>query len=224
MKDKKLEEQFNGYFEGINPPENLAEDAKKYVKAPSRLPRFAKFASIAASVVLVVTAAILIILNPFAATLPDGEIQEPDTSDPALYYEKDISLSRVNGYSLGTIDPALKFLESFAYASNADLRAERAVFDGGETAFIRAEILQVAGARYETEIFVDFSGKIYEPLSAYTEGEQFYYGGVPYRLTRSEVNGEPNGKVYFQKDGLNYFISVTSSDTSAHLKYLDIIF
>ena len=57
MKDKKLEELFNGYFDGIDTPDtSITENAKKFVKKPSVLPRFAKIATVAASAALCVTA------------------------------------------------------------------------------------------------------------------------------------------------------------------------
>ena len=228
MKDRKLEEQFSGYFEGMNVPENLAEDAKKYVKAPSALPRFYKFVSVAASIIIVFAVALVLVFRPFAADGgedPDFDgTNSPDAVAPSYYSDGDVTLSAVSGYSLAAIDPALAFMEKFAYASNADVTAQRAEFSGGETAFVKAEVVQIAGARYDAEILVDFSGKVYEPTASYMRGEQYYFKGVSYALTEGEIDGEPNYKIYAEKGRIKYYISVTSSDTQSYLRYLEIIF
>ena len=54
MKDNRLENEFEEYFHGVNIPNDITADAKKSVKPKSTvLPKVVKFASIAASIVLV---------------------------------------------------------------------------------------------------------------------------------------------------------------------------
>lgn len=218
MKDKKLEEQFNEYFDGVKVPENITEDAKKYVNKPARLPKFVKTASIAASFLLCTVAAIALILRaPSAAA--------PETPAVSYYKESEVSYSAENAYAASELKPELKFVERLAFSNNADVKLKRADFENGETAFALAEVIYVDGVRDDTEIYVEYTSGVFSPLKDYSDGEEFYYGGMSYRLTQEfDESGEPVSKVYAQKNGIKYYLSVTSSNTQSYQKYLKFIF
>lgn len=76
MKDDKLEKEFDEYFKGVSCSNDITADAKKSVKPKRRImPKFAKFASIAASFVLVFAVALTIILkNDFKNKSSDKEM------------------------------------------------------------------------------------------------------------------------------------------------------
>ena len=64
MKDNRLEKEFDEYFKGVNIPDDITADAKKLVTPKRRvMPKFVKFASIAASIVLVFAVSLTVILN-----------------------------------------------------------------------------------------------------------------------------------------------------------------
>lgn len=238
MKDKKLEEQFNEYFDGAEIPENLAADAKKYVKKPVRTPNFIKYFSVAASFLLCCVVAIMLILYNSEAVSPDnaegpyyGDTDAPaspsetDQATGQHYYSADeLTVSTVSAYSVSKLKPELRFIERLALSNKAEVAAYTAEFYGGQTAFIKAEITYVDGVRDETEIFIEYASGVYEPLKDYNYGERFYYNGLTFYLT-SEIaeNGEPVSKVYTVKDGVKYYFNVTSSDKDSYKKYLQLI-
>ena len=129
MKDKRLEEQFKGYFEGVTTPElpnDIVADAKKSVKRrDTRLPRFAKIASIAASFVLVfAVAAVLIARADFSVNAPDGSADGSLGGSAALptYGVSELRYDEENAYALSSVDGNLKFIEKLAYLNNADVQ------------------------------------------------------------------------------------------------------
>lgn len=228
MKDKKLEEQFNEYFDGMEIPENLAQDAKRYVDTPrKRLPGFVKYASIAASFVLCCAVALTVILSSRTGNLfPSDSADTPndEMSAQIQYADKEITGSYVDEYSLTEIDSSLRFLERFVYASNSDLTAEKYTFGDGSTAFIKANVTVVSASRQDAEIYVEFTEKEYAPLKDYGEGEINYYNSCPYYVTvETAEDGEPVTKLYFIKDNVKYYINIKSSDTESYINYLKII-
>lgn len=221
MKDKKLEEQFNEYFDGVKVPENITEDAKKYVNKPAGLPRFVKTASIAASFLLCFVVAVALILNSPSPAAPES----PDSPAANYYEENEIYYSSVNAYAASKLKPELRFIERLAFSDRADVKLKCADFENGETAFVLAEVVYVDGVRDDTEIYVEYTNGVFSPLKDYQKGEEIYYGGSTFRLTQEyDESGEPVSKVYAQKNGIKYYFSVTSSNTQSYQKYLKFIF
>lgn len=233
MKDKRLEEQFKEYFEGVTPPElpnNIVADAKKSVKRrDSRLPRFAKIASIAASFVLVfAVAAVLIARADFSAIVPDHseDSSSGGSADIRTYAVSElVSPKEENAYALSSVDSSLKFIETLAYMNNAEVtKVETVNFTDGKMAFTRAEATYVASARYDMQIFVEFSDKTFEPLKEYSEGTAGNYRGITYYLTQEVAeNGEPVNKLLAVKGGVKYYFTVQSSDENSHIKCLEML-
>ena len=222
MKDKELEKAFNGYFEGVNTPDNLTQDAKKHVKKRSAfLPSFAKYASIAASVVLVVAvgAVLLSRANLFKADKGGEPTIQTYTADS-------ISKTNANAYALTEIDGSLKFIENLAFSKNSEVtKVEMASFENNETAHVYAEISLVSNARYDAEVYVEFAEYTYAPLAEYRQGESGYYRGINYSLIRTtdEISGELVNMLYAQKDGVKYYFRIQSSDSNSYQKCLQLI-
>ena len=80
MKDKRLEKEFEEYFQAVNIPNDITADAKAAVR-PKRsiMPKIVKFASIAASIVLVFAVTLTIMFsNRFKKS--DGEMSGTPSS------------------------------------------------------------------------------------------------------------------------------------------------
>lgn len=226
MKDKRLEEQFKGYFEGVEIPElpnNIVADAKKSVKRrESRLPRFAKIASIAASFVLVfAVAAVLIARADFSAVQPESGAPAAST-----YAVSELTYDAENAYNLSKVDKSLKFIENLAYRPYADITEVQTYSfkDSEEIAHVKAEVTIISGARYDAEIYVEFTEKTFDSLTDYAKGNAGTYRGLNYRLTREVAdNGEPVNKLLVEKDGVKYYFFVQSSDENSYLKCLELL-
>lgn len=232
MKDKRLEEQFKEYFEGVTPPElpnNIVADAKKSVKRrDSRLPRFAKIASIAASFVLVfAVAAVLIARANFSAIIPDGSSggSSGDAAEIQTYSVSELRYDEENVYDLSATNKNLKFIETLAYMNNAEVsKVYTSHFADEDTAHVYAEATYVASARYDMQIFVEFSDKTFEPLKTYAEGTAGNYRGISYYLTQEVAeNGEPVNKLLAVKGGVKYYFTVQSSDENSYIKCLEML-
>lgn len=246
MKDDRLEKEFGEYFKGVKTPDNITDGAKKYVKKKSAgLPAFAKFASIAASFVLVAVAVTVIFFtdakktneNNAAPDIPDasdgnnsasgdGSADNPD-SDDAIYsvYSDDVLTTiSANIYTLSSVDPSLEFLQNIAYKSNAQVASCTASYRDDSLSLIKAEVTILGEARYDSEIYVEFDSDIYQPLETYLYGITGYYNGATYRLTRETAdNGEPIFKLFITYNGLKYYVNVSSSDEECYIKYLQMI-
>ena len=84
MKDEKLEKQFEEYFKGASLPSGITDDAKKHVKAKRpALPRFVKFASVAASFIIVFVTSVVLTLK-FTSS-PDAPDAPPAVLGPPKY-------------------------------------------------------------------------------------------------------------------------------------------
>lgn len=232
MKDKRLEEQFKEYFEGVTPPElpnNIVADAKKSVKRRDiRLPRFAKIASIAASFVLVfAVAAVLIARADFSAIVPDHseDNSSGDAAEIKTYAVSELRYDEENVYDLSATNKNLKFIETLAYMNNAEVsKVYTSHFADEDTAHVYAEATYVASARYDMQIFVEFSDKTFEPLKEYSEGTAGKYRGISYYLTQEVAeNGEPVNKLLAVKGGVKYYFTVQSSDENSYIKCLEML-
>ena len=239
MKDNRLEKEFDEYFKGVNTPDNITGDAKKLIKPKSNfLPRFVKFASVAASLVLVFAVALAIILNTdFKKSPSDGDSmdgQAPGQSDSSadvprfdLYTDSDLVLTDENAYSISTLDKSLKFIENFALAGNASVGTCTAGYRDGELAIVKAEISLMSGLnRDDTTVFIEFTdtNTVYGELAEYYDGTVHYYYGVNYYLTvTTGENGEPEFKLHILYKGVKYYFNVHSSDEAAYEKYLNLV-
>lgn len=234
MKDKRLEEQFKGYFEGVEIPElpnNIVADAKKSVKRrDGTLARFAKIASIAASFVLVfAVAAVLIARTDFSVVQPDGGNHGGASGAPptaSTYAVSELRFDEENAYTLSKVDKKLQFIENLAYKPNAEVKgAYTSHFANEERAFAYAEVTLISGVRYDAQIFVEYTEQTFEPLKDYADGTTGTYRGVSYRLNNEDIaeNGEPVNKLYIERGGVKYYFTVQSSDKNSYMKCIDLL-
>ncbi len=228
MKDKKLEEKFGEYFKGVNTPDNITDDAKKYaVRKRAVLPKIVKFASVAASFVLVFTAALIIILR--GGITPPEKGGDSAVPPPALvtYGNGELEYREANAYAASDLELSLYFIRNLAVASNAGVNEMTAGYGADGLALVKADACLFNGLlRHDTKIFVEFTEEntVHEELEDYRHGVVYEYRGVTYRLTRTIAeNGEPEQKLYFLYQGVKYYFNVTSADEYAHLRYLEMI-
>ena len=248
MKDDRLEKEFDEYFKGVNISNDITADAKKSVK-PKRtiVPRIVKFASIAASIVLVFIISLTVMLkNDFkkgnmnnsasdGATRPDDPNEdnsqapgfEGDKTQFVLYTDSDLNQVDANVYSLSSLDLSLKLIENFAIADNASVVSCKAAYKDDKLALVTAEVSILSGLnRDETTVFVEFTDErqIYYALADYYDGKIYNYRGAQYYLTATTAqNGEPEYKLHVSYNGVKYYFSVQSSDTKSYEKYLKLV-
>ena len=228
MKDDMLEKEFEEYFKGVNTPNDITADAKKYVKPKNKiLPKFVKFASIAASFVLVAAIALTIALR---ADFKKTENTPPDASAPSgfsFYTDGDLDTERANPYSLSSLDRALKFIETFAFADHASINNCEAGYKENELALVKADVSIINGLyRDDTKVYVEFTDEnlIYGELADYYDGKKGTYRGAQYYLTETTAeNGELQFKLHVSYRGVKYYFDVHSSDKKAYEKYLNLI-
>ena len=248
MKDDRLEKKFDEYFEGVNIPNDIVADAKAEIKQKRQImPKIMKFASIAASIVLVFAVAIAVMIRTdFNGILPDngmasggnssstppdddkeGDAPPSDAPSFELYTDSDLVQSVQNAYSISSLNSSLKFIENFAYAYNANVETCNAGYIDGNLALVTAEVSILSGLnRDETTVFVEFTDErqIYYALADYYDGKIYNYRGAQYYLTATTAqNGEPEYKLHVSYNGVKYYFSVQSSDTKSYEKYLKLV-
>lgn len=226
MKDDRLEKEFEEYFKGASAPDDITRDAKKYVKPKyAFMPKFVKFASIAASFIVVCALALTFILRNNRVDSPSDDAAIPPS---VVYYtDTDLETKAASAYSASRLDPSLKFIQNFALASNADVEKFSAGYKDGKLTLVKAEVNILNGlSRDDTEIYVEYTDKnhVYFPLSDYSGGERHSYRGAEYYLTANTCeNGEPEYKLHVLYGGVKFYFSVRSSDTKAYAKYLNMV-
>ena len=235
MKDERLEKEFEEYFKGVNTPGNIIGDAKNLVRRRRKaLPKFVKFASIAASFILVFAVSLTIVLKadfnkgdqaaPPSSSEPSGV---PDGNGFKYYTDAQLLTESADMYSLASLNKSLQFIENFAIATNASVNSCETSYSDGKLTLAKANVSMLNGlSRDETIIYVEFTEEklIYGELADYYKGSKSYYNGAEYYLTRTTAeNGEPNFKLHVSYRGVKYYFDVTSSDLKAYERYLNII-
>ena len=239
MKDDNLEKEFEEYFKGVNTPDDITRDAKKFVKPKRNLmPKIVKFASVAASFLLVFAVTLTFIFktdfNKTDNNTPDNNNpgQIPDISDPdeigfKFYADGDLETRETNAYSVSSLNKALRFIENFAIADNANVEKCQAGYKDGRLTLVKADINLLHGlSRDETSIFVEFTDEklIYKELAGYYDGNIYSYRNLNYYLTEETgENGEPEFKLHISYKGVKHYFNVRSSDKKAYEKYLDLV-
>lgn len=230
MKDDKLEKEFEKYFKGVNTPNDITADAKKYVKPKNKfMPKFVKFASIAASFVLVAAVAVTFALKAdFKGSngiVPDGDASAP--AEFTIYTDGDLETEQASVYSLSSLDGSLKFIENFTLADNASVNNCEAGYKESKLALVKADVSIISGVfRDDAKIYVEFTEEklIYGGLADYYDGAVSYYRGAEYYLTEGTAeNGEPEFKLHVSYNGVKYYFYISSSDERAYLKYLKLV-
>lgn len=225
MKDEKLEKQFEEYFKGASLPSGITDDAKKHVKAKKpALPRFVKFASLAASFIIVFVTAVVLTLK---FTSPPDVPDSPSSAQITTYGDEALNFRRENAKYITELSQSLKPIEHFARKDNAIINDCYSAYSDEKLTFVAADVSSVEGlTRYEAKIYVEFTdlNTVYSPLEEYFTGAEGVYRGAEYRLIRAvSENGEPVNKLYVSYGNAKYYVNVTSSDKDAYKKYLELI-
>ncbi|MCH5147861.1 MAG: hypothetical protein J1G05_00670 [Clostridiales bacterium] len=247
MKDDRLEKKFDEYFDGVNISNDIIADAKASI-SPKRkiLPKIMKFASIAASIVLVFAVAIAVMIRiDLSGLVPDNGMASggntqgtppddaPGGAPPSgaspfeLYTDSDLVQSYQSAYSISSLNSSLKFIENLAYSYNSTVETCNAGYKDGKLALVTAEVSILSGFnRDETTVFVEFTDEkvIYSGLADYYDGKVYNYYDAQYYLTKTTAqNGEPEFKLYISYRGVKYYFSVRSTDIRAYGKYLNLV-
>lgn len=225
MKDEKLEKQFEEYFKGASLPSGITDDAKKHVKAKKpALPRFVKFASVAASFIIVFVTAVALTLK---FTSPPDVPDSPSSAQITTYGDEALNFRRENAKYITELSQSLKPIEHFARKDNAIINECYSAYSDEKLTFVAADVSSVEGlTRYEAKIYVEFTdlNTVYSPLEEYFSGTEGVYRDAEYRLIRAvSENGEPVNKLYVNFGNVKYYVNVTSSDEDAYKKYLELI-
>lgn len=220
MKDEKLENKFEEYFDGATAPDNITDGAKKYLKRRNAVwPKITKFASVAAGFAIVFAAALWIILsNPFAA--PSAPVQP----EIIIYNDEILSYSAADAYNIDGLDASLKFLKQLAHAENSAVTSCEVGYSENVPVLIKADVSALDGnSRHDAKVYVELnrSNYVYAELESYYDGAEYFYQGTEYRLLRTVAeNGEPEYKLFFVYNEIKYYFDILSSDTNCYLKYL----
>ncbi len=224
MKDDKLEQQFKEYFNGVETPKNITGDAKKHVpEKRSALPRFVKFASVAASFVIVFAATLAVILR---GNFPSGPVPD-ETDTPFTYYDAAELVRRdENAYSAAETHSSLKFIQKLA-VGNAAVGDCAAYYDGENLTLYEASVSLINGLyRHDTRVYVEFTQPrlVYSEVGDFYDGEKFSRGGAEYYITQDFAdNGEPEYKLCILNGGVKYYFRILSADRAACEKYINMI-
>lgn len=242
MKDDRLEKKFDEYFDGVNIQRDIIADAKAVIKPKRKiLPTIMKFASVAASIVLVFAVAIAVMFHNFNTAIPDNGMSNagnapsnpPDDSSEGdapgfqLYTDSELVKSYQSAYSISSLNSSLMFIENIAYSYNSTVETCNAGYRDGKLALVTAEVSILSGFnRDETTVYVEFTDGqlIYSEVADYYNGKEYNYYGAKYHLTATKAkNGEPEYKLHILYNGVKYYFSVRSSDIKAHEKYLNLV-
>lgn len=232
MKDDKLEKEFEEYFKGVNTPDNITGDAKKYVRTEKRaMPKFLKFASVAASFLLVFALSLTVILKTDLFKKTDGST-DSDASPPSesifrFYSDSELESRNADAYSVSSLDKSLIFLQNLAVADNAQVSGCKAGYKDGKLFLVEADSeLRYGLNRDRTKIYVEFTEEnlVYSELKDYYGGSKYYFNGAEYYLTeQTGENGEPEFKLHISYNGVKYYFFISSPDEEAYIKYLYLI-
>lgn len=235
MKDNRLEKEFEDYFKGVNIKNDITADAKKAMaEKPKRRiwPQIAKYASIAASIVLVFSLALTITLKTDFNRLFNfggSGVNKPDAAAQfQTYTDSDLQKQDLNAYSLASLNSSLKLIEDFAHAKNASVTSCEAAYTvDKKLALVIAEVHLLNGLnRDETSIFIEFTDQkaVYSELTGYYDGKENTYKGAEYYLTATTAqNGEPEFRLHISYGGVKYYFKVQSTDRKAYEKYLKMV-
>lgn len=222
--DKKLKEEFDEYFKGVNLPDNLTADAKTHVKKHNKISFkwVYALAPIAVAAVLIIGYAAYMNLIPGSGSSPmDGK----DENTAGDYYSSQ-SLAKENlDINAASAMVGLEFTKAFEYNRNvyADLFAYRSA--DSEIKFVEAAVTVLHyGYRHDAVIIAEFADKCLEDKRDFLEGEEKSYMGNSYIYNSGYDNGEPVHRIYTVYKNVKYYISVTTSEQAGYLVYLNLIY
>lgn len=227
MKDERLEKQFDEYFNGLDKPQGITAKAKNANKRgrPNGA-KILKFASLAACLVLVCTVTVLALraASPAPADPPGNGTN--DGSEATYYSLSSLTAKQLDAYAIDAkAQPELAPVTKLANAANADVTQLTEYGSDGDAFIVKAEIILLDnGTRQDVTMYVEYADSICREVQYIAEGESKYYKNVPYSYVLTYDDGEPVSNFSAQKNGVKYYVCVKSSDGSAYIKYLSLIF
>ena len=229
MDDKRLQSEFDGYFEGADLPKNLTADAKAQVKPRKREIRkwFLRLAPVAAAFVLIVAISIAYATRPSPPSDPDNfGADNVNTPEPqySYYTAEGLTEQYIDPYSAKDFK-GLEFAQNLAYMANSDIYLT-AFYDNDTMVMAQAEIsLLHNGYRHDAVVFAEYTDKYhcFEELKNYHTGEMRYYRGYDYVYTKTYADGEPVYMIYMYKDGVKYYLNVTTTEPNGYQIFLDFL-
>ena len=228
-KDEQLQREFDRYVDGVAPPDNATDRAKKLIEKKARtrkavrrfIPAFAATAAVCGVAVLAGNFIWRTVSDSDAPTSPAA----PDNGF-SYYTTAALTSSALDVYS-EDLPTELRFIQKLEFASNIsvdDVCAYTAA--DGQLTLVRADVRAVVnGYRHDTTVYVEYTQErtVYEPLKSFYDGRELYAADTTTLMSRTENNGEPVYNLLAYENDVRYYISVESADESAFWYYLSIL-
>lgn len=218
MSDKKLQREFDEYFEGTNLPEDITADAKARLRQKKRGGFFKWLVPVALAVVLVSVGFIAAYMD-FSANFQTGNGGNSANSPQYTYYSSSsLSESPIDPYSAGEIK-GLTFAEKLAKSGNASVRLTGFEDENGLKYALASASMIHGGYRYDAVIYAEYTEEYLclEELKDYLSGSERILCGRVCIFSASYDNGENVYKIYFRSGGVKYYLSVITSDGEKNL-------
>lgn len=238
-KDFDLERGFDEYFEaGKAPDVSVCDGAKNLISKPRRrvnasLRRALVAAACAAGVFLSGTG--LYFFPTAVSNIADtisGNHQAgapfppyPDSTQIEYYGADGLTESALELYS-DDAPRGLDFVRRLDGAANFSVNSINGYSSDGNLAFVKTELSAVVNAkRHDTVVYTEYTQRnsACELFGEYYDGQPSHYAGYAFLCFDTEENGEPVKKLYLERDGVKYYLSVASSDEYAYRVWLDLI-
>lgn len=235
-KDDRLEREFDAYFDGVTPPDNATDSAKKLIEKKARTKKkvirfIPAFATVAAACGIAVLAVNLSGRNSSTPNMPTNPDPPPTDLSPApdnsfTFYTADaLTASALDVYSKD-LPKGLDLVKKLELAKNSAVYDFCAYADAdGSISLVRADVSAlVDGYRHDTTVCVEYTPEhtVYEPLKAFYDGDKLTANSSTL-ISYAENNGEKVCNVLGYFNGVRYYISVESSDANAYKYYLPLI-
>ena len=235
-KDDRLEREFDAYFDGVTPPDNATDSAKKLIEKKARtkrtgirfIPAFATVAAACGIAVLAVNLGGRDSATPSTPTNPDTPPTDfsPAPDNSFSYYTADaLTTSALDVYSTD-LPKGLDFVKKLELAKNAAVYDFCAYTDAdGAVSLVRADVSAVVnGFRHDTTVYVEYTPErtVYEPLKTFYDGDELTAKDDTI-ISYTENNGEKVCNLLTYENGVRYYISVESADSTAYRYYLSLI-
>lgn len=235
MDDKKLQNEFDEYFEGVNLPRNMTADAKAQVKPRKRDIRkwFLRLAPVAAAFIFIVAASVAFMnkLSPFNEANGSDQPSAPSNTDKndastrySYYTIDELTGKRIDPYSASNVK-GLEFAKDLADAQNSNINLT-AFYESGNLILAQAVIsLLRNGYRHDAVLYVEYTDEYccFEELKDYIKGESLPYRGYELICNQAYDEGESVYTVYTYADGVKYYLYVMTSEPYGYRLYFDIL-
>lgn len=225
---KDLREQFDRYFDGAALPDDLAQDAKKYVKkrTPRRTVVIRTVCAAACALFVCVLAGMAYLSGSFLPAIQPPEAPSSGSDHTNQTYSlSSLNVSDTDPYALTQTNPSYAVLENLAYAGNSSVREVKLYTDKEGTPYLASAEISVLYnlTRYDATLYIETSDLVCKDLQDYIGGQLTKYGSLRYCTKLERDNGEYCYEVYATDGGVKYYFTLTSSDSEGYLKLLELL-